>query len=267
MEDSGPDRDDRFFFLAGGSLGAILLGMVLVPARSLTTPSNFTFLFLALTIVVAELGGRGAALATAVCSALSLNFFLTKPYLSLQIEGKDDLIAFAGLGVCGLIAAALGSERGKRITGSEGARKHLDLLRTALAELQGGSALGPRLSRVLHSAAKTIPLAAAVVRDERGYLVASSERADEMRPVPDSVLVPDTLLPADADPRALDRDQALPRAGGRIALGCPDLPCAFLDVWGNRTPVDASSRRALSDLARLVSLFLAKRPAAPGNAR
>lgn len=267
MQDSRQQRDDRLFLLSGGSLGAILLGMMLVPVRDLTTASNFTFLFLALTIVVAEYGGRGAALATAVCSALSLNFFLTKPYLSLQIEGKDDLIAFAGLGGCGLIAAALASERGQRTTDIEGARRHLALLRAAVADLQDGSPMEQRLQQVLQATVKGVPLAAAVVRDERGYLVASADRADEMRPVPGLVLAPDTLLPVGADEHTLVRELPLPRDGGRIPLGATDRPLAWLDVWGTRMPVDASSRRALSDLARLLSLSLAKRPTIPGAAR
>jgi K+-sensing histidine kinase KdpD len=58
----------------------MVTGMLLTTVRDLTTASNLAFVFLLWTIVVAELGGRGAALATAVISALSLNVFLTKPY-------------------------------------------------------------------------------------------------------------------------------------------------------------------------------------------
>ena len=105
MED---ENGDRLIYLAGGPLAAVLLGMALVPLRGVTTASNFTFVFMALTILVAELGGRGAAVATALCSALSLDFFLTQPYMRLAIADKHDLIAFVGLTVCGLIAAAVG---------------------------------------------------------------------------------------------------------------------------------------------------------------
>jgi K+-sensing histidine kinase KdpD len=61
------------------ALAAILLGMALVPFRALTSASNFAFVFMALTIVVAEFGGRWASVATVVCSGLSLDFFLTRP--------------------------------------------------------------------------------------------------------------------------------------------------------------------------------------------
>ena len=47
-----------------GPLLAILLGIALIPFRESTTASNLTFAFVVLTIVVAEFGGRTAALAT-----------------------------------------------------------------------------------------------------------------------------------------------------------------------------------------------------------
>lgn len=102
------------FYLAAGPIAAILLGIALVPLREYTIASNLAYFFLALTIVVAELGGRWAAVATALISALSLDFFLTRPYLRLEIESKHDIIAFFGLAGCGLIAAVFGSRRRKK---------------------------------------------------------------------------------------------------------------------------------------------------------
>src|SRR5215831_8115747 len=109
-----PEEAEKLIYLAGGGLGAILLGMALVPLRDFTVASNFTFPFMILTFVVAEFGGRAAAVVTALVSALSLDFFLTRPYLKLTIEGKQDLIAFLGLVACGLVAAAIGSGRRRR---------------------------------------------------------------------------------------------------------------------------------------------------------
>ena len=105
------DDDDKLIYLGAGPLAAVLLGMALVPVRTFTIASNFTFLFLALTILVGEFGGRTAALATAVASALSLDFFLTEPYLRLSISSKHDLIACLGLAGCGILAAALAAGR------------------------------------------------------------------------------------------------------------------------------------------------------------
>ena len=107
------DDSDRLFYLGAGPIAAILLGVLLIPARGFTTASNFTFLFLVLTIVAAELGGRGPAVATAVASVLSLDFFLTEPYLHLAIADKHDLIATLGMAGCGLLVATFASSRGR----------------------------------------------------------------------------------------------------------------------------------------------------------
>jgi K+-sensing histidine kinase KdpD len=104
-------------YRASGPLGAILLGIALIPLREDVIASNFTFPFIILTIVVAEYGGRAAAIATALVSALSLDFFLTKPYLELTIQGKHDITAFLGLAACGLVAAVLGARRARRADG------------------------------------------------------------------------------------------------------------------------------------------------------
>ena len=107
------DNTEKLFYVGAGPLVAVMLGFALVPLRGLTTASNFTFVFIALTIAVAEFGGRWAAVATALCSALSLDFFLTEPYGKLAIADKNDIIAFVGLGACGLLAAALAARRGR----------------------------------------------------------------------------------------------------------------------------------------------------------
>jgi len=39
------DDSDRLFYLGAGPIAAILLGVLLIPARGFTTASNFTFLF------------------------------------------------------------------------------------------------------------------------------------------------------------------------------------------------------------------------------
>ena len=104
---------ESLFYRGAGPVAAILLGIFLMPLRGVTTASNLSFAFIALTLVVSKVGGRWAAVATALVSALSLNFFLTQPYLHLAIHDKNDLIAFVGLAACGLIAATLGPHRGR----------------------------------------------------------------------------------------------------------------------------------------------------------
>jgi hypothetical protein len=248
------DNGDRLIYLAGGPLAAVLLGMALVSVRSFTTASNFTFVFMALTILVAELGGRAAAVATALCSALSLDFFLTQPYLRLSIADKHDVVAFVGLTVCGLIAAAVGSQRAERVAALRASRGQLDLLHVGLDELEKGVPADLGLSRVLDASRGVLPLAAAVVRDTRGNLLAATERAHGM-PVPSRGLGLDAL----AAPAASDRSaQPLPQEGARLALVVDGRQVGWLDVWGNGKPASAQARRTLSGVARLLAVILAR---------
>jgi hypothetical protein len=237
------DDSEGLFYLALGPMAAILLGAALVPLRGYTTASNFAFVFVALTIVVAELGGRWAAVATALCSGLSLDFFLTQPYMQLTMYEKHDVIAVVGLTVCGLIAAAFGTQRGRRTAALEAARAQLDLLHAVLREGESSEAIASRLTRILRLSREVLPLAAAVVRDERDEVLASSDPADGRRPVPHTVLQPDTL--------------AIPDEGGRIALAFGGRRLGWLDVWGSGVYTKPESRRTLSDLARSVAILLA----------
>jgi len=237
------DDTEGLFYLALGPIAAILLGAALVPLRGYTTASNFAFVFVALTIVVAELGGRAAAVATALCSALSLDFFLTQPYMKLTIAEKHDAIAVAGLTVCGLIAAAFGRQRGERTDALAAARRQLDLLHAALREGEASEAVESRLSKILRVSRDALPLAAAVVRDERDQVVASSDPADGLRPVPEVVLAPGML--------------SIPDEGGRIALAFGGRRLGWLDVWRGGGFVRDESRRTLADLARSVAILLA----------
>ncbi|HEV7503188.1 MAG TPA: DUF4118 domain-containing protein, partial [Vicinamibacteria bacterium] len=133
--------DDSLVYLGAGPLLAIVLGFALTPFRESTTASNLSFAFVLLTICVAAFGGRGAGVATALVSALSMDFFLTRPYMSLRIQENHDLVAFAGLTVCGLVAASLGSPQ--RIAALREARAHAQLLQAALSSLETGGPVEP----------------------------------------------------------------------------------------------------------------------------
>lgn len=235
---------ESLFYMGAGPVVAVLLGMALIPLRGVTTASNLTFAFLALVIVVAELGGRWAAVATAVSSALSLNFFLTQPYLRLTIHSRDDIVAFCGLAVCGLIAASFGS-RSKRVGALSEARKQLDLLHATASELELAGPIEPRLTRVLEAAREVFPLSAAIVRDRHGRILAASDRGHGPRPIPQRALELDAGVP-------------LPEEGARVTLVVANSPVGALDIWGNGRRASAFTRRAIGDVARLISVLVAE---------
>jgi hypothetical protein len=243
--------EDRLLYLGLGPMAAILLGGALMPLRGVTVASNFTFAFLALTIVVGELGGRLPALATALVSALSLDFFLTRPYLRLAMHDKNDLVAFLGLAGCGLLAAFLGSPRRER----DAARRRFDLVDRALEQVEAGGPAGSRAQVVADAAVSALPLAAVVVRDDLSGLVAVSGTKDAADRAPGAVVSSSTVAKAEPwDWRT--RNPPLPRAGLRVALIVGSRPVGALDVWGNGQPAGREARRALGAVATALAVIL-----------
>jgi len=254
-------RDDyaNLFYLPGGPIAAILLGMALIPLRELTNSANFIFVFMILIIVVAEFGGRWAAIVTAACSALSLDFFLTRPYLSLRIVGKHDLIAFGGLTVCGLVAAALGSRRGDALTVLREANSHLDLLHEVAGQTEESGPIETRIEEALRSCRESLPLAGLILRDARGGVVAASGSAPGPRPDPVVSVRPDTLLPAGVAAPELPRGGTpFPAEGASLVLEIGSRQVGRLDFWGDGRPASLQARRTLSDAARLLAAMIGR---------
>jgi hypothetical protein len=243
---------EALFYKAAGPAAAIAIGAALTPLRELTPASNFTFVFLVLTIVAGEMGGRGAGLLTAVASALSLDFFLTRPYLRLSMENKHDVVAFLGLGLCGLVAAGLAARRRERIRGLESALAHHAVVAAALAEWDPAQPAAPQLRATLGRALDAFPLSTAVIRDEADRLLASAGAAPPS--APELVLEGESLLAGTTDRWA--PNLALPPGGGRIPLRAGSRRVGWLEVWGDGTPASVESRRGLTELARLLGLLL-----------
>lgn len=255
------EERDELLYLGLGAMAAMLLGIVLMPLRGFTTASNFTFAFLALTIVVAEFGGRWAAVATALASALSLDFFLTRPYLRLTIEDKHDTIAFVGLAVCGLVAAALGSRRAARGAALRAARLQLAALHEVAAALERPApAAGPGLTAILEHARGAFPLSALVLRDSDDQVLAAATGGRGPLPPPTEILDRDALSPAPPRRGRSGRGAPLPVEGGRIMLVTRSHRMGWLDVWGDGGTLGAGSWRVLGDLARLLAAALVNGP-------
>jgi hypothetical protein len=245
------DDEDQLLYLGLGPMAAILLGGGLIPLRALTVPSNFTFAFLALTIMVGELGGRLPALATALVSALSLDFFLTRPYLHLAMHDKNDLVAFVGLAACGLLAAFLGTPRRER----DSARQRLALVDRVLRQVEVGGPVASRVQLAADLAVSALPLAAAVVRDDSGRVLAASGRKGAADREPASLV--GTL--AVAEPEHGDwrhPNPPVPADGQRIALVVAGRPAGSLDVWGNGRRAGRDARRALAAVAVALGALL-----------
>ena len=216
------EEESRVWMVAG-ALGSLTLGIALIPLRSLTAASNLAFVFLVFTIVVAELGGRSAGLVTAVVSAISLNFFLTEPYLRLTISKPDDVVAFFALAACGLIAAAFGRrrERWSDLASREG--KELDVVKKLIDQLRDGRPL----DEILGDLKRSFGLAAIVLRDASDRILAAAPPGATPGK-PEMRLTPDTLVASNEQRiRFGARGLRLPEGGGRLSLPAgrdSDLP-------------------------------------------
>ena len=200
-----------------GALGSMTLGALLIPLRTQVAASSLAFVFIAFTIVVAELGGRGAALVTALVAAMSLNFFLTEPYLTLAISKTDDVIAFVALAACGLIAAAFGRRRERLSDVADRADREM----TTLARFAERARSGRALDGLLQDLRAGFDLGGLVLRDESGRVLAAVPAEAGARPAPRMALDGATLFAvADASPRMGAGGAAAPR--GRGAVDAPD---------------------------------------------
>ena len=252
-----------------GALGGLALGFMLIPLRSLTSASNLAFVFMAFTIVVAELGGRSAAIVTAIVSAFTLNFFLTEPYMSLQIHKADDVVAFGALAVCGLIAAAFGRRREQISEQAERAGDELEVLDKLVGRLRAGASL----DEVLEDLRTSFGLRAIVLRDdaERPVAAALAGQTSGSMPEPETDIAPDSFLPADESRVRFGlRGLRLPEGGGRLWLragGGVGGGVASVDIWEEDTQgFNVSETRTLTIAASILGLELARRQAKqPGS--
>jgi uncharacterized protein DUF4118 len=246
--------DDVRVWIVTGSLGALAIGIGLIPLRGLTAASNLAFVFLAFTIVIAELGGRGAALVTALVSAMSLNFFLTEPYLTLAIAKTDDIVAFLALAGCGLIAAAFGRRRALLSAAAGRASTELEALERLVTHLREGA---PG-ETVLGELRERFAFSAIALKNGDGRVLAASAPGG-LPGTPSVHLNPATLLPADrASLRFGARGLRLPEGGGRLPLAGEGGP-GWLDVWeGDADGLDLDESRALAVAVALLERWVAR---------
>ncbi|MGH7401346.1 MAG: DUF4118 domain-containing protein [Candidatus Rokuibacteriota bacterium] len=243
--------DDAWVWMATGAVGAMTLAVGLIPLRTLVAASHLAFVFVAFTIVVAELGGRGPALATALVSAMSLNFFLTEPYLTLSISKRDDVIAFFALAACGFIAAAFGRRRERLSEIAGRADRELATLSRFAERCRSGRPL-PTLLQDLRA---EFDLGGLVLRDASERVLAATPEAAGSLPAPRMALSTNTLFAAgDESPRLGAKGLRLPDGGGRLALQTARGPVS-LDLWeGNDEGFGRDESRTLAIAASILGL-------------
>jgi len=243
--------DDIRVWIVTGALGSMVLAIALIPLRTLVAASNLAFVFMAFTIIVAELGGRGPALVTALVSAMSLNFFLTEPYLTLSITKREDVIAFFALAACGLIAAAFGRRR-ERLSEAVGrADRELAILNRLVERARSGRPLDGQLQDLRAE----FDLGGLVLREASGRVLAAAPSDAGSRPTPRLALSSDTLFAVDdVSPRIGAKGLRLPEGGGRLTLQTA-RGAVSLDLWeGNDQGFGQDESRTLAIAVSLLGL-------------
>ena len=243
--------DQGLIWTVTGALGAMALGILLIPLRGVVAAANLAFAFIAFTIVVAEVGGRGPALVTGLMSALSLNFFLTEPYLTLSINRLDDLVAFFALAACGLIAAAFGRRRERLSETVVRTDREFHILTRLLQTARNGRAT----VRMLEELRTDFELGGAVLRDGEGRVIAASPETAGALPAPRLPLTGEMLFaPSEATVRFGRKGMRLPEGGGRLTLQTARGPLT-LDLWeGDAEGFTDDESRTLAIAASIVGL-------------
>ncbi|HTY78263.1 MAG TPA: DUF4118 domain-containing protein [Candidatus Bathyarchaeia archaeon] len=250
------EKDEVRIWMVAGGVGALVLAVLLVPLRTVTSAANLAFVFLAFTIVVAELGGRQAALVTATVSAMSLNFFLTEPYLTLMISKPDDVVAFCALAACGLIAAAFGKRRERLSQIADRAARELDVLSRLVEQIRDRLPL----DEVLGGLKGSFGLGAVVVR-EGDRVVAAAPLDSSLVAAVD--LSPDTLFPVEQERlRFGSRGLRLPVEGGRVKFGT-ERGAVSVELWERDDEgLSLDESRTLAIAASILALEVSRRQAA-----
>ncbi len=103
-------RDDSGWQVPGyviGGIGPIVVAGALVALRNEVDNANLALALVVVVVVAAAAGGRGAGVLAAIVAAVSYDFFLTRPYLSLSIKSADDVETTIFLLVIGLLVGEI----------------------------------------------------------------------------------------------------------------------------------------------------------------
>jgi hypothetical protein len=161
--------------IAIGIPAAVGVGAVLALFRAVFDPQNAALVFMILVVAVAAIGGRAAGVVTSLAAVASFDFFMTKPYLSMTIDSRDDVETAVLLLVAALLVGTIAS------WGRSGHRR----AGTARSEVQ-------RIHRVAEAAVSgSVPAEViAVAQDELRQLLTLHEARFEALPTDDMRVLP-----------------------------------------------------------------------------
>jgi two-component system sensor histidine kinase KdpD len=230
--------------VAAAVLGLAALTALLRPLQGTLSLAGVTLLYLVPVVAGAALGGVVAALLTAVCAALLVNFFFLTPYHTFAVDtpaGVTVLVVYVL--VAATVAVAVDLAVRHRATAERRAAQarelaEVDRLRTALLDAVGHDLRTP-LAGIKAAASSLRQPDVTLGRDDRAALLATVEECtDRMVALVENLLSVSRLqagvLSVDPRPTALDAvvAEAVLRTPERhrVAVDLPDdLPLGRVD--------------------------------------
>jgi K+-sensing histidine kinase KdpD len=135
-----PDASTEYVGMAIGLLAPLLLSAVLIPLRSTLPNADWALVFVLPVLIAAVIGGRWAGAVGALSSAICFDFFFTKPYQSLRISSRSDIVSFVVLLIVGLITGEIGIRARRGGQAARTSRSEVDrLYRIAEMAARGAS--------------------------------------------------------------------------------------------------------------------------------
>jgi len=123
------DREEYGVVTAVGALVPVAVAAMLVLLRDHVLSANLALVLMAVVVLVAAAGGRTAGVLAALTAALSYDFFLTEPYLTLRITDDDDIETAIILLVVGVAMGQFAEWAHKNRRATQAARSELGRLR------------------------------------------------------------------------------------------------------------------------------------------
>lgn len=152
--------EDRLAGLFVGGVGPIAVAGALVGVRGRVSVADVALALVLVVLLAAQVGGRQSGIVAAVVATASLDFFHTRPYLSLKVGRGEDLITVGLLLVVGVVVGGLAAGQGReRATAASNRQEVIRLHRVAEFVASGADADDVRLS-VQAEIAATLTLAA-----------------------------------------------------------------------------------------------------------
>ena len=170
-----------WMLLAVAVLAPVAVALLLTPWRDRLAAADNALILVVVIVAVATAGHRWAAAVCAVASALSFDFFLTRPYGSLRITRSSDLVTEILLLVVGLAVGDLAARgRTHRVAAWQG-RDHLAVLHRVTGMAAGGRDPDEVVQRAALELSRLLGLRSCTFRRGDTGLVARVEPDGEVR--------------------------------------------------------------------------------------